>query len=396
MKSKHLWIAAFLAAVGILLVISVAFASPTLTRKEQLGKFLFFDEALSLNGNQSCATCHAPGVGWTGPDSEVNAHSVVYEGSIPRAFGDRKPPSSAYATQSPILSRDKKGLFVGGNFWDGRATGEKLGNAAADQAQGPFLNPKEQALAAPADVVTKVCAASYAPLFKKVWGGNICNPTKVDEAYDAIGLSIAAYEGSPEVNAFSSKYDQSFKGKVKLTKLEQKGLALFQGKGKCKLCHLTGKNALFTDFTFDNLGIPKNPENPVYDYNPRFIDPGLGGFLASRQDYEEYAEESMGMHKVPTLRNVDLRPYPEFVKAYGHNGYFKSLWGIVHFYNTRDVLPTCPGQDTEAQALAANCWPAPEVAENVNTAELGDLGLTLAEEQAIVAFLQTLSDGYQP
>ena len=396
MKSKRLWIAAVLAAIGVLLLASVAFASPTLTLEQQLGKHLFFDQNLSLYGNQSCATCHAPEVGWTGPDSELNAHGVVYEGSIPGAFGDRKPPSSAYATQSPIFHRNKKGLFVGGNFWDGRATGEKLGNAAADQAQGPFLNPKEQALAAPVDVVTKVCDGDYAGLFKQVWGADICDPAKVDEAYDAIGLSIAAYEGSPEVNAFSSKYDQSFKGKVKLTKLEQKGLALFQGKGKCKLCHLIGKNALFTDFTFDNLGLPKNPENPVYDYNPTFIDPGLGGFLASRQDYEEYAEESMGMHKVPTLRNVDLRPDPSFIKAYGHNGYFKSLWGIVHFYNTRDVLPTCPGDYLEFQALAADCWPEAEVAENVNTAELGDLGLTYAEEEAIVAFLQTLSDGYRP
>ena len=396
MKMNRLGIAVLMAAVGVLLVVSVALASPDLTLNEQLGKQLFFDEALSLHGNQSCASCHAPEVGWTGPTSEVNAHGVVYEGSIPGAFGDRKPPSSAYATQSPVFHMDKKGLFVGGNFWDGRATGEKLGNPAADQAQGPFLNPKEQALAAPVDVVTKVCAATYVDLFKQVWGAEICEPANVYQAYDAIGLSIAAYEGSPEVNAFNSKYDQAFGGKVKLTKLEQKGLALFQGKGKCRLCHLSGRNALFTDFTFDNLGIPKNPENPVYSYNPAFIDPGLGGFLASRPEYEEFAEDSMGMHKVPTLRNVDLRPYPEFVKAYGHNGYFKSMWGIVHFYNTRDVLPTCPGDYTEAQALAANCWPAPEVAENVNTAELGDLGLTYDEEQAIVAFLQTLSDGYIP
>ena len=396
MKSKRLWVAAFLAAVGVLLLASVAFAGPSLTLEEQLGKLLFFDQNLSLNGDQSCASCHAPEVGWTGPTSEVNAHGVVYEGSIPGAFGDRKPPSSAYATQSPIFHMDKKGLFLGGNFWDGRATGEKLGIPAADQAQGPFLNPKEQALPAAGDVVTKVCAGDYANLFKQVWGMDICDPAKVDEAYDAIGLSIAAYEGSPEVNAFTSKYDQSFRGKEKLTKLEQKGLALFQGTGKCKLCHLSGKNALFTDFTFDNLGIPKNPENPFYIENPAYIDLGLGGFLASRPDYEEYADENMGMHKVPTLRNVDLRPYPEFVKAYGHNGYFKSLWGIVHFYNTRDVLPACPGDYTEAQALAMDCWPAPEVAENVNTAELGDLGLTYAEEQAIVAFLKTLSDGYKP
>jgi len=81
------------------------------------------------------------------------------------------------------------------------------------------------------------------------------------------------------------------------------------------------------------------------------------------------------------------------VKAYGHNGYFKSLWGIVHFYNTRDVLPACPGDYSEAQALAANCWPVPEVAQNVKHGELGDLGLTGDEENAIVAFLKALSDG---
>jgi cytochrome c peroxidase len=397
MTRKRLWVAVLIAAAGVLLLSSVAAADGPLTPEEQLGKMLFFDEDLSLNGNQSCASCHAPDVGWTGPTSSVNAHGSVYEGSIPGAFGDRKPPTSAYATLSPVFHMDKKGLFVGGNFWDGRATGEKLGNPAADQAQGPFLNPKEQALFAPTDVVSKVCAATYADLFEEIWGEMICDPANVDEAYDAIGVSIAVYEGSPEVNAFSSKFDQTFQGKVKLTREEQKGFALFQGKGKCKLCHIsTGQDPLFTDFTFDNLGIPKNPENPVYDYNPAYIDPGLGGFLASRPEYADYVADSMGMHKVPTLRNVDLRPSPDFVKAYGHNGYFKSLWGIVHFYNTRDVLPTCPGDYTEAQALAADCWPEAEVAANVNTAELGDLGLTYEEEQAIVAFLKTLSDGYVP
>ena len=84
----------------------------------------------------------------------------------------------------------------------------------------------------------------------------------------------------------------------------------------------------------------------------------------------------------------------DFVKAYAHNGYFKSLEGIVHFYNTRDVKAVCPDAVTEAEALAADCWPPPEVAENVNTDELGDLGLTPEEEAAIVAFLKTLSDGY--
>ena len=85
-----------------------------------------------------------------------------------------------------------------------------------------------------------------------------------------------------------------------------------------------------------------------------------------------------------------------FVKAHGHNGYFKTLEGIVHFYNTRDVKPVCPGAYTEAQALAANCWPDPEVPATVNRDELGDLGLNPDEEAAIVAFLRALSDGYMP
>jgi len=371
-------------------------ASQTLTPKEKLGKVIFFDENLSVNKNQSCATCHAPQVGWTGPHSTINEAGSVYEGSVAGKFGDRKPPSSAYATQSPILHVDKKGLFLGGNFWDGRATGEKLGNPAADQAQGPFLNPVEQALASPDDVVSHVCYHSdYKRLFRQVWGPRICND--VDLAYDKIALSIAAYEASPEVNAFSSKYDYSTGGKAKLTQQERKGFALFQGKGKCSKCHVSeGRAPLFTDFTFDNLGIPKNPENPVYYYNPTFVDPGLGGFLAKRPDYQDYASANWGKQKVPTLRNVDLRPSKSFVKAYGHNGYFKSLEGIVHFYNTRDVKKVCPGDYTEAQALNAKCWPAPEVAQNVNTAELGNLGLTSAEEAAIVAYLKTLSDGYKP
>jgi cytochrome c peroxidase len=386
---------------------------------EELGKAIFFDEHLSLNQNQSCASCHDPAWGWTGPDSVTNAHGAVYEGSVPGRFGDRKPPTAAYATLSPIFYQDKKGLFVGGNFWDGRATGEKLGNPAADQALGPFLNPAEQALPDSACVVYRVCTASYPVSFEDVWGAEACDigwPTDVeatcaaegttvtlsdedraksDQAYDRIGLSIAAYEGSSEVNAFTSKYDQTFDGKVKLTKEEQKGFALFQGKGQCKLCHMSGKDALFTDFTFDNLGIPQNPENPA-GTAPAFVDAGLGGFLERVGYPGGVSDAEWGKHKVPTLRNVDLRPGASDVKAYAHNGYFKTLEGIVHFYNTRDVKPECPGPYTEAEALTADCWPAPEVAQTVNRDELGDLGLSAEEESAIVAFLTALSDGYVP
>jgi cytochrome c peroxidase len=389
------------AAVSAILLMLVVAAVPaqhsSLTPMEQLGKNLFFDEGLSAGGNQSCATCHAREAGWVGPDTLINAHGSVYEGSIPGRFGDRKPPSAAYATQSPILSVDRKGLFVGGNFWDGRATGEILGNPAAEQAKGPFLNPVEQALPDAHELVGLVCHSDYADLFMDVWGDDACDEANVAKAYDYIGLSIAAYEASSEVNAFTSKFDYSKRGMAKLTKEEQAGHALFLGKAKCAKCHIAnGQGPLFTDYTFDNLGIPKNPENPVYVHNPGFIDPGLGGFLAHRPDYAAYAADNMGKHKVPTTRNVDLRPAPDTVKAFGHNGYFKSLEGIVHFYNTRDVKRVCTGDYTEAEALAANCWPAPEVSENVNRAELGNLGLSASEEAALVAFLKTLSDGFVP
>lgn len=407
-----------------------AFALGTATAQEptpieELGELIFDDTDLSIHRNQSCAACHGEEWGGTGPDSLINAAGAVYEGSIGGRFGDRKPPSSAYATLSPIFHFDKggEGEWVGGNFWDGRATGEKLGNPAADQAQGPFLNPAEQALPDAACVVYRVSISAYADLYEQVWGDNIdtidfpdntdtlCGSegesiplsaedrTRVDNEYDNIALSIAAYEGSPGVNQFSSKFDASRGGggKTKLSKQEQRGFALFQGKGKCARCHVSSDQMpAFTDFTYDNLGVPPNPENPALLADPNFRDEGLGAFLRNRGELPEVYEPELGKMKVPTLRNVDRRPAPASVKAYSHNGYFKSLKGIVHFYNTRDVKPTCPDFYTEAQALAAGCWPAPEVPENVNTEELGDLGLSDAEEDAIVAFLKALTDEFQP
>jgi len=408
----------FVLVIALLFVICTGTAmAQALTDEEELGKLIFFDQNLSINGNQSCAACHGPAAGWTGPETDINAGGAVYEGSIADRFGNRKPPSSAYATPSPILHfviEKKEALFIGGNFWDGRATGEKLDNPAADQAQGPFVNPLEQALASPADVVALVCAsADYGELFRQVWGEGVCAPGNVAKAYDNIALSIAAYEASPEVNAFTSKYDHTFRGQAKLTKQEQRGFALFRGKGMCHRCHISnGQQALFTDFTYDNLGVPRNPENPFYYadtmFNPDgfdWVDEGLGGFLATRlSDYFPYADANMGKQKVPTLRNVgkgSCEAEPDnpdcIVKAYAHNGYFKSLKGIVNFYNTRDVKPQCPDPfTTEADALAQGCWPVPEVAANVNMDELGDLGLTPEEEDAIVAFMMTLSDGFTP
>jgi len=292
-----------------------------LTSQQQLGKSIFFDDNLAINNNQACAACHGPAAGWTGPDSTINAGGAAYEGSINGRFGGRKPPSSAYATPSPILHfqmDDDDELFVGGNFWDGRATGERLGSPAAEQAQGPFLNPLEQALPDSACVVYRVCTASYPVSFESVYPDScpafpadtdaLCaegstvplspaDRAKSNEAYDSIAFAIAAFEGSPESNAYTSKFDAYQAGKVALTQQEKLGLNMFNGKGKCAACHVLGQGRgkkdgvpLLTDFTFDNLGVPRNLENPFYlqtEFNPTgyaWVDMGLGGFLVTSPD----------------------------------------------------------------------------------------------------------------
>jgi cytochrome c peroxidase len=407
---------------------------PILSEEELVGKLIFFDESLSVNENQACAVCHGAEVGGTGPDEDFNRLAGVYEGSVPGRFGNRKPNSTSYATPSPVLDIDANGEIVGGSFWDGRATGWRLGRAAADQAQGPFLNPLEQALPSGEEVTRRVCEADYAPLFTSVYGESAC--VDLTMGYDQVAYAITAYEDSAEVNPYDSKYDAWVAGEAVLTPQEQAGLALFEGKAACAECHSTdpgpdGRPAAFTDFTYVNLGMPRNPENPflqedtVYidgePINPlgeAWLDLGLAGFLdelrrddawrsqpfvppafasLGAEDLDRLVEQTRGTHRVPTLRNVDERPTPDFVKPFGHNGWFKGLESLVHFYNTRDVLPRCASQATEADALAQGCWPAPEIPENVSTeGGLGNLGLTDAEEDAIVAFLRTLTDGYTP
>ena len=360
---------------------------------EQLGKNLFFDSNLSTPPGQACAACHAPEVGFTGPDAEINAHGAVYPGAVHTRFGNRKPPSAAYAGDSPILYFDAdEAAWIGGMFWDGRATGWTLGDPLAEQAMGPFLNSLEQNNPNAKLVILRVARSDYAPLFEAVWGPGSLDPNQVDATYERIAHSIAAYERSAEVSAFTSKYDYFLHGQATLTDEEALGLQLFEGKAKCSACHSSqpgpnGEPPLFTDYTYDNLGTPKNSENPFYaaphSVNPdgeNWVDVGMGGFLKNAGYEESVYQAEWGKQKVPTLRNVDKRPSTVFVKAYGHNGYFKSLEEVVHFYNARDV----------------ESWPAPEVVVNVNTDELGNLGLTVEEEAALVAFLKTLSDGYSP
>ena len=451
-------------AGAILLAAAMASPAAALSPKETLGKKLFFDPSLSANGTQSCAVCHAPETGFTGPDAAINAGGAVYEGALPHRFGNRKPPTSAYAGDSPVLHYDEadEGWF-GGMFWDGRATGKVLGDPLAEQAQGPYLNPLEQALPNAQALCTKVKKSDYASLFEEVWGAGSLDCAKdVNGVYEKIGRSVAAYERSQEVNPFTSKFDMfwdaakaagkdvtkikcgtggmggggggmggamgcpgggmdpnrwtAFRG-LGFSDAELQGLAVFNdtNRGNCASCHTLEPGPdgypLFTDFGYDNIGTPKNPANPFYDmpkaWNPdgkNWVDYGLGGYLKSAGYGPEVYEPEMGKQKVPTLRNVDLRPSPDFVKAYGHNGYFKSLDDIVFFYHWRAMMDggcMCDGGCMGGGGgmggggmggcdNMATMFPPPEVDQNRAT-----LGMfPRPQVDNIVLFLKTLSDGY--
>lgn len=446
MFNKDILLLAITFAAIPLLAVTGASANGILTSKEQLGKFLFYDTSLSATGSQSCADCHSPLAGFTGPDASANGGGAVHEGSIPNRFGNRKPPTSAYAGDSPNLHFDEvKGKWFGGMFWDGRATGNVLGDPLAEQAQGPYLNPLEQAFPNARTLCVNVKKSDYADLFEEVWGAGSLDCAKdVAGVYQKIGHSVAAYERSSEVNPFTSKFDQfwddaaaagkdvtkikcgtggggmggggmmgcpsggtdpnrwtMFRG-LGLNDKELQGLAVFNDSksANCASCHTLQPGAqgypLFTDFGYDNLGIPKNPANPFYSLPPNWnpdgqawVDYGLGGYLKSAGYAPEIYEPEMGKVKVPTLRNVDLRPAADFVKAYGHNGYFKSLEDILFFYHWRAAMDAGMGGGGMGGGMA-DMFPPPEVDQN--RAKLGFF--PRPQEANIVLFLKTLSDGY--
>ncbi len=403
-----------------------------LTKMEALGKTVFFDPSLSISGTQSCAFCHDPAAGFAPSSPAANEGGGVVEGAVAGMFGNRKPPTAAYAFAAPPLHHvmeEGAPLFLGGGFHDGRATGNVTGSVLADQAMGPFLNPAEMAMPHAACVVARVCAqgpetgydvrltdldpqACAMPL-PETLGADCATPgaditldeetaAAVDGSFRLIARSLAAFEASSAVSPFASRFDNWQAGKGDLTQQERAGFALFKEKALCAECHVldpgpNGEPVLFTDFTYDNLGVPRNPQNPWYAQaanaaGNEWIDRGLAATLEGDAIYAPFASFQEGKQKVPTLRNVDARSGPDGRRSYMHNGWFKTLEGVVHFYNTRDVLPACDGDATEAEALAKGCWPAPEVAANVNHDELGNLKLTTAEEAAIVAFLRTLTD----
>jgi cytochrome c peroxidase len=352
---------------GCLLSTALGFTTSSfaLTDQEQLGRLLYFDEALSINQNQACASCHLPTVGFADPDQ----HLPVSEGSIAGKFGSRNSPSSSYAAFFPEFTL-KRGT-EGGQFWDGRAAD------LTEQAKGPFLNPVEMAMPSMAAVLLAVESSpmGYSESFLQVCGDSAFVDASnglqagIENAYHCLADSIAIFERTEELSPFTSKFDAVEAGQAVFTAEEEEGFDLFTGRAKCAHCHSLGggkDKTVFTDFKFHNIGVPSNPEMLILASLPDdFKDPGLGGALNDPKEN--------GRFKTTHLRNVELTP------PYMHNGVLLTLKEVVHFYNTRDV---------------SGEWPEPEISDNLDSKFVGDLGLTDAEEDAIVEFMKTLNDGY--
>jgi cytochrome c peroxidase len=338
-----------------------------LTATERFGKHLFEDEGLSEPRGQSCASCHDPGHGFASADA-------VAHGSHAELTGSRNAPSVLYASFVPafaVVDTDEGPTPTGGLFWDGRA------DDFAQQAAGPLLNPVEMANADEAMVVAKVRQADYADLIELA-------PDN-DAAFAQLTEAIAAYEQTELFRPFTSRFDDYLRGEAELSPVEARGLALFRDpeKGNCIACHAADTDSrdprdwLFTDFTYDALGIPRNAAIPA-NADATHFDLGLGARLAD--------PTLDGAFRVPGLRDVAL------TAPYGHNGYFATLRDVVAFYATRDVTPArwYPGRPYDDLPQADT--------GNVNTDEVpyrpldGRARLDDDEIDAIVAFLETLTD----
>jgi cytochrome c peroxidase len=447
-----------------------------LTPMEQLGKDIVFDDTLSDPPGYACFTCHVPETGFASTSlSEVNAFSGIMPGIVPGRFSNRKPQTYAMSAFSPIgpYFDANLGVYIGGNFWDGHEPDE------SHQARQPFIDPNEMANTSTngiqdpvrggysALVVQKIQSRPYTPLFKKVYGPDVFTKYTTQQLYTIIVETIQAYESSAELNPFSSKFDASKYGVppqnlYTLSASEERGRILYGvgpnpnndptfGGAQCFQCHssanLLGVQAetegkqTFTMFCYANIGVPKNPYNPYYEntdsttnpfgFNPQgrnYIDFGLGSNPNPAPDgtvfYNKTAGDILqfrGLFKAPSVRNSDKRPSPTFVRAYMHNGVFKSLEEVVHFYNKRNIAVDANGNEVAFDlrngppAGTTALFPPPEVLDNAQNVagltpaqsaaqgvsgvvatngQVGNLGLSASQEADVVNFLKILTDGY--
>jgi cytochrome c peroxidase len=427
---------------------------------EALGKLMIFDNTLSNPIGYACFQCHTPTAGGTsGLSSVTNLGAGPQPGVIPGRSGPRRPlgyPYAAYSPVGPFFDPVFANAWVGGNFWDGRVPD------LSTQARQPFVNPNEMnntptgpfpppAGGFSALVVSKV-QAKYGAQFQAIYGFDVfTSGLSTQQLYILICDFLAAYQASGEVNQFSSKYDASQFGvppgapfqTYTLSASEERGRQLYFGIGPqnahCAECHsssadppvlaMTEGKDTFTMYCFANIGVPKNLANPWYQntdpianpngFNPlgtAFIDFGLGANPNPAPDgtvFNNPATNSpfLGLFIAPTTRNVDLRPTPTFVKAYMHNGVFKSLATVVHFYNKRNIAVNAAGVEVAFDLSFGpppgftRLFAPPEVLTNVNNppglqsntpgvAQVGNLGLSATSEADLVNFMTILSDGF--
>jgi cytochrome c peroxidase len=354
-----------------------------------LGAKIYSDVSLSASGRQSCATCHSPDNAH-GPTNDFAVQLGGPNGDVP---GFRASPSLRYMQRTPAFHFEADGTPVGGFDRDGRA------RTLEEQAERPFVAPHEMANATKADVVARLKQAAYAAQFRATFGDNIFD--NVDQAFNRATFALQQFENEdPRFHPFDSKYDAFLAGEAKLSDAELRGLALFNNpnKGNCAACHTSARGAdgsapLFTDFSYDNLGVPRNARIPA-TADPAYFDLGLCGpdrtDLAARTDL-------CGAFKVPTLRNVATR------KVFFHNGAFTNLTDVVRFYVTRDTNPErWYPRNADGTVDKFNDLP-PAMRKNVNTTEVPynrQPGMAPALDEAeiadLVQFLGTLTDGYRP
>lgn len=355
-----------------------------------LGDLIFHDASLSASGRTSCASCHDPAHG----HSSASADEVVPDGGAALATpGFRKAPSLRYLNLAPAFFFDAEGTPTGGLTRDGKV------DSLRAQAITPFLSAHEMANVDAAGVVARLRVASYAAEFRRVFGDAIFDDA--DAAFDRARVALQVYQlEDPDFHRYDSKYDLFLAGRISLTSRELQGLALFNSpaKGNCAACHPSARGAdgappLFTDFSYDNLGVPRNPAIAA-NADPAYFDLGLCGpfrtDLAARGDL-------CGAFKVPTLRNVAV------TAPYFHNGRFKTLKEAIGFYVRRDTHPEeWYPRATDGSVRKFDDLP-PAYQRNVNTSEApynrrpGQApALTPDEIDLVIEFLGTLTDGYQP
>jgi cytochrome c peroxidase len=373
-------------------------AEPSRADLAELGRLAFFDPGLSASQRMSCASCHSPDHAYGPP----NGLAVQLGGPGLDQAGVRATPSLRYLRRTPIWSHtyvenqrerltETDHVPVGGFTWDGRV------DTMAKQAAFPLLDPREMANPDAAAVAQRLSHSPYAARFRAVFGPDILSHP--DAALAALGQALQRFQlDDPSFQPYDSKYDQYLDGKVALSKQEKRGLLLFKDRdgGNCAACHTVdpganGAHPLLTDFSFEALGVPRNPEIPA-NADPAYYDLGLCGPL--RQD-QESEKKYCGLFKTPSLRNVATRG------AFFHNGRFHDLQEALRFYVERDALPQKWYPHATARQPVDDL--PPELQDNVDhidpplTQHAGDKPVWSSQDvEDVAVFLGTLNDGYRP